>query len=151
MEICHEIFAWNRKFTDKFTTPKFWNISSYEFSYKNLKIALNNLKVISKITKKPLAIDIQEKLLKIEPTKANYLQLSYDYYRLKMYDKCIEISNSGLKKYPESFGLYNNVAVSYIALKEYKLAEDACKKGLKIKPDNELLIKHLKRIENLKQ
>jgi len=43
MEICHEIFAWNRKFTDKFTTPKFWNISSYEFSYKNLKIALNNL------------------------------------------------------------------------------------------------------------
>jgi len=115
----------------------------------DFKIALNNLKNIAKITDVPLAIDIQEKLLKVEPTEANYLQLSFDYYRLKMYDKCIEISNNGLKKHPNSFGLYNNICISYTALKNYELADIACKKGLQLKPDNKILIKNYKKVDSL--
>ena len=81
--------------------------------------------------------------------RANYLQLSFDYYRLKMYDKCIEISNNGLKKHPNSFGLYNNICISYTALKNYELADIACKKGLQLKPDNKILIKNYKKVDSL--
>lgn len=109
----------------------------------NFKIALNNLKNIAKATKKTLSIDIQEKLVAVDSTEYNYLNLSYAYFVKKRYQDCIKFSKKGIEKFPKSYGLYNNLCSSYTELNKFELAKKACEKGLKIKPQNIVLQNNL--------
>ena len=111
----------------------------------DFKIALNSLKNIAKLTKKDLSIPTLESLIRVEPTENNYLKLTYSYYNVKAYDKCLELCKDGLKKYPNSFGLYNNMCISEIEKGNFEAAKEACEKGLKINPNNETLQRNLKK------
>lgn len=77
-------------------------------------------------------------------TPKEYLNLSYNYYKLGYFDKCIEVSMELLELEPNSVVAYNNICSSYNALKQYEYAIKACKKALEIDPDYQLAKNNLK-------
>ncbi|WP_106794934.1 tetratricopeptide repeat protein [Aquimarina sp. Aq78] len=77
-------------------------------------------------------------------TPKEYLNLSYNYYKLMEYNKCIKVSMELLELEPNSVVAYNNICSSYAALKKYNEAIKACEKALEIDPDYQLAINNLK-------
>ena len=55
------------------------------------------------------------------------------------FEKCIAASKMILKYEPNSFLAWNNICSAYNQLNQYDKAIDACNKGLKLAPTNELL------------
>ncbi|WP_074408351.1 tetratricopeptide repeat protein [Aquimarina megaterium] len=72
-----------------------------------------------------------------------YLSLSYNYYKLGYFDKCIEVSMELLELEPNSVVAYNNICSSYIALGGYEKAIEACNKALEIDPNHQLVKNNL--------
>ncbi len=71
-------------------------------------------------------------------TTKEYLNLSYNYYKLGYYNRCIEVSMELLELEPNNVVAYNNICSSYNVLGEYKKALDACNKALEKDPDFQL-------------
>ncbi|WP_438422367.1 tetratricopeptide repeat protein [Aquimarina macrocephali] len=81
-------------------------------------------------------------------TPEEYLNLSYNYYKLGYFEKCIEVSKELLEAEPNSVVAYNNICSSYIALGNYEKAKEACNKALEINPDYQLAKNNLKWAES---
>ncbi len=68
-----------------------------------------------------------------------YINISYNYYVQGEFEKCIAASKMILKYEPGSFLAWNNICSAYNQLNQYDKAIEACNKGLKLAPTNELL------------
>ncbi|WP_378183137.1 tetratricopeptide repeat protein [Aquimarina sp. SS2-1] len=102
----------------------------------NFQLAKNNLQdVLSRKSK----IDELTKSLEANPSEANYLNVTLAYYNYGLFNKCITLAEEGITKHPTSDNLYNNLCASFNAIKQWKKAIDAGKKGLGINPQNTLL------------
>jgi tetratricopeptide (TPR) repeat protein len=71
-------------------------------------------------------------------TPKEYLSLSYNYYKLMEYDKCIKVSAELLELEPNNVVAYNNICSSYNAIGNHDEAIKACEKALEINPDFQL-------------
>ncbi len=124
-------------------------------AYNNICSAYNKLgmydkgkeaceKSLSINSKSPLAKNNLQVSLKGLDTVKNrelsieeYSNLSYYYYKLGFYNRCIEVSKELLKIDPKNINAYNNICASYNQLKEWELGAGACRKALNINPDFE--------------
>ena len=77
-------------------------------------------------------------LATINPTAANYINLSLAYYNKQMYTECIAACQQAIKIEPNSSSAYNNICTSYNMLGEYEKAVEAGKKALQLDPANAL-------------
>lgn len=74
-----------------------------------------------------------------KPDAGYYINLSYNYYAQGEFQKCIAASKMILKYQPNSFLAWNNICSAYNELHEYDKAIEACDKGLRLAPTNELI------------
>lgn len=72
------------------------------------------------------------------PTEANYLNLSLNYYQARLYSEAIKMAEKALTLNPKSVNAYNNICASYIFLAEYDKAIEAANKALDINPEFQL-------------
>jgi tetratricopeptide (TPR) repeat protein len=134
---------------------------------KNSAILINNIvAAYNNLTMFDDAIDWANKGLKIDPTfnllKNNlnialsekkkmqyneryFIGASYNYYKQKEFNKCVQASKEILKLNPKNTAAYNNICSAYNELREFKKAAEACDAGLALAP-NEQLIKNNKKI-----
>lgn len=120
----------------------------------NIVASLNELKMFDEAivyATKGLKIDPNFSLLKnnfaetlkakqsYHPDASYYINISYNYYVQGEFEKCIATSKMILKYEPNSFLAWNNICSAYNQLNQYDKAIDACNKGLKLAPTNELL------------
>ncbi|MCK8523949.1 hypothetical protein M0D21_20395 [Aquimarina sp. D1M17] len=68
----------------------------------------------------------------------DYINLSFNYYKLGYFTESIKASEELLNMNPNSSLAYNNICSSYNALEEYKKAVLACEKALQIDPNFQL-------------
>lgn len=97
--------------------------------------------------KKPV-IQVNEELVKNNPTPENYLNLSLQYYQRGLYEKCIEACNEALKIKPDYAEAYNNICSAYNAMQKWEEGAKACEKALKVNPNYELAKNNLKWAQN---
>jgi protein O-mannosyl-transferase len=105
----------------------------YTLCKNNLKRSLINKRVV----------DSMLIVLKMQPTADHYINLSFIYYKLGCYKKCIEAAETALKYDKEMYVAYNNICSSYNNLRQWDKAIEAGEKGLKINPNYELLKNNL--------
>ncbi|EZH72941.1 hypothetical protein ATO12_18140 [Aquimarina atlantica] len=105
----------------------------------NMAIAINNLKV---------SREGIERRKNNEFLEEEYLSLSFNYYKLRKYKKCIVISNELLMMFPGNSVAYNNICSSFNELGQYINAVDACKKALELSPEFKLAENNLKFAES---
>ncbi|MDH7445049.1 tetratricopeptide repeat protein [Aquimarina sp. 2201CG14-23] len=109
-------------------------------------LAINNT---SELTKNNLSVSINGinswKNKKLSITE--YVNLSFYYYKLGFYKRCIETSEDLLLLDPNNAAAYNNICSSYNVLGEFDKAIKACEKALEINPDFQLAKNNLKWIE----
>ncbi len=74
-----------------------------------------------------------------KPDANYYINLSYNYYMQREFEKCIASSKMILKYQPNSYLAWNNICSAYNELHQYAKAVEACDKGLKLAPKDELL------------
>ena len=99
----------------------------------------NNLKNIDVALMGILSEDHENGSAEEMRKESDYLELSSSSFSSHLYDECISISKDGLLKFPDSFGLFNNLCICHTAKGEYDLAEKACLRGLQIVPENETI------------
>ncbi|WP_108808392.1 tetratricopeptide repeat protein [Aquimarina spinulae] len=130
-------------------------------AYNNLCSAYNNLLMYheakiacekslsiqpeTSLTKNNLSVSLKgvDRRKNKKLTLREYLSLSYNYYKLGYFDKCIEVSMELLELEPNSVVAYNNICSSYIALGGYEKAIEACNKALEIDPNHQLVKNNL--------
>ncbi|SHJ58113.1 tetratricopeptide repeat protein [Aquimarina spongiae] len=71
-------------------------------------------------------------------TVKEYLNLSYNYYRLGFFKECIDTCEKLLEIDPDNVIAYNNICSSYNNLEDYENAIKACEKALEINPNYEV-------------
>jgi tetratricopeptide (TPR) repeat protein len=79
-----------------------------------------------------------EELAVKEPTAANYLTLSLEYYRLTRFTDCIATCEKAIAIQPNYAEAYNNICAAYNELKQYEKGAEACEKALAIDPTYQL-------------
>ncbi|MEW7291006.1 hypothetical protein [Aquimarina sp. 2304DJ70-9] len=90
------------------------------FAQNNLEASVNGMRRRSKMTIK------------------EYHLLSYNYYKLGYYQKCIEISNELLEVDPKSIVAFNNICSAYNQMQQWEQGARACTKALEINPSFQL-------------
>lgn len=144
-------------------------IEKSSIAYNNICSAYNMLMMYEEaITAggKALEIDQNMQLVKNNITEAKrgleakakqgwkqekYLNLSYNYYRLGDYEKCIETSKKLLEIYPNTPIAYNNICSANNELKRYDLAIEACKQALLLQSNFELAKNNLNYAKSQKE
>jgi len=110
-----------------------------EFCTKALELNPNYL-----LAKNNLANALNKKNIttnKINTIKSEteYINESLALFTKQDFIKAIDFCKEGLQHYPKSVILYNNLCATYNQLKQWKLGNEACKKGLMIDSKNQLL------------
>ncbi len=131
-------------------------------AYNNLCSAYNRLKVydLAKLAcEKALSINAEfvlaknnlkasvkglEKISNKKLTKNEYLNISFYYYRLGFYERCIKTSEELLMIDPKNVVALNNICSSYNAMKKYDIAIGFCNKALELNPNFERAKNNLK-------
>jgi len=111
----------------------------------------NNLKNIDVALMGILAGDYENGGAEEIRKESYYLDVSYSSFSSQLYDQCISISKDGLLKFPDSYGLFNNLCICHTAKGEYELAEEACLRGLQIAPENEIINQNYEEVLQQKQ
>lgn len=88
-------------------------------------------------------MELLQNISKQTPTPENYLNLSLEYYRLGMYQECVDAATEALKLRPNYDLAYNNICSAYNMLKQWDNAIHSGEEGLKINPNNQLLKNNL--------
>ena len=105
---------------------------------KTIKIAPSDKTVLfyqKAYQQKKSPLEMTQDYADSNPTPANYLNLSLQYYQQAKYQKCIDACYKALKLKPDFAEAYNNICSAYNALGKWQDAINACDKALKIKPD----------------
>lgn len=93
----------------------------------------------SSLIKLQSAID----LAKTNPTEANYISISYQYYLNAMYNECIQAAQKALEYNATSYLAYNNICSAYNQLGMWDEAIAAGKNAIAVIPDAQLVINNL--------
>lgn len=88
-------------------------------------------------------LEIAEERVNANPSPANYVNLSLEYYYAKRYEDCIKACEEALKLKPDYDIAYNNICSCYNAIQQWDKAIEACEKGLKVNPGNQLMKNNL--------
>ncbi|MGH7815091.1 MAG: tetratricopeptide repeat protein [Candidatus Binataceae bacterium] len=83
----------------------------------------------------PTAIDMYTKAARINPSGANFLELSDVYLRTGDSESALMAANAGLDKEPKSARLYNAKGVALNDLARFGEAAEAFEKAVKLDPD----------------
>jgi tetratricopeptide (TPR) repeat protein len=81
---------------------------------------------------------------------ADALQLSFQQYKAGQYQDAVASSKAAIAANPESADAYNNLAVSYMALRLYDEAIQAAQDAIRVKPDYQLAKNNLAWIQREK-
>jgi tetratricopeptide (TPR) repeat protein len=111
----------------------------------------NNLKNIDVALMGILAGDYENGGAEEIRKESYYLDVSYSSFSSQLYDQCISISKDGLLKFPDSYGLFNNLCICHTAKGDYELADEACLRGLQIAPENETINQNYEEVLQQKQ
>ena len=95
----------------------------------DFNLAINNLNVSKQGIERRKNNKLSEK---------EYLALSYNYFKAKMYNRSIDISKEILVLNPNNQDAYNNICSSFNILGEWEKAIEACNKAIEISPDFQL-------------
>lgn len=106
----------------------------------NYQLVKNNLLVSIKSKRE---VDSILTIVRMQPTAVHYSSLSYTYYKLGAYKKCIEAAEKAIKIDPKTHIAYNNICSSYNELKQWDKAIEAGEAGLKVNPNYQLLKNNL--------
>jgi tetratricopeptide (TPR) repeat protein len=106
---------------------------SYTLSRNNLRHSINSKH----------EVDSMLLVLRMQPTADHYINLSFIYYKLGCYKKCIENAELALKYDKKMHIAYNNMCSSYNNLRQWDKAIEAGEKGLKINQNYQLLKNNL--------
>ncbi len=130
--------------------------SDNSIAYNNLCSAYNELLMYEKAIiacEKSLQFESESSLTKnnleaakegsyrrqnLQLSEDDYVNLSFNYYKLGYFRESIKVSKELLNIKPNSSLAYNNICSSYNALKEYEKALLACEKALQIDPNFQL-------------
>lgn len=96
------------------------------------------IKYIEAAKNKKTKLDVLIELARVEPTSANYINLSLKYYEVGQYMECISACKEAIKIKPNNAIAYNNICSAYNQLKMYEKAIEACNQALAIDPGFQL-------------
>jgi len=94
--------------------------------------------------KKPLVNPAAKPNTKSKNTPEDLLNLSLAFYKVGMYEKCIQACRQAIELKPDYADAYSNIAAAYNQLKRWEDGAAAAKKALEIDPDHALAKGNLK-------
>lgn len=94
--------------------------------------------------KKPLVNPSVKPNTKSENSPEELLNLSLAFYKVGMYEKCIQACRQAIELKPDYADAYSNIAAAYNQLKRWEEGAAAAKKALEIDPDHALAKGNLK-------
>lgn len=80
-------------------------------------------------------------------SETRYIELSFVYNKMGNYAQALEACQKGLATYSQSAKLWNNQAVSYMELKDWKSALNSAQRAVKLAPDWQLAKNNLNWIQ----